>query len=137
MAAFLIAMGANPRIYNKNSDSLLTHELRQQSLNSLILTAIYDCTPVLLPLDKVMENASCSFKNRPGCGTPGHLLIAAKYEEYEEMARNPPSLQHLTRCTVRQSMGPKRIRQACYLPLPPTLKEYLLLGQEIGPYPFT
>ncbi|KAK7479312.1 hypothetical protein BaRGS_00029390 [Batillaria attramentaria] len=136
VAAFLIAMGANPNIYNKNGESLLISELRQKDpkYDDTILTAIYECTPVLAPLLKVIEASRC-FKNRPAFGRV-RRPVGAKYDRYEEIASNPRSLQHLTRCAVRQAMGHKRIRRTPYLPIPPTLKEYLLFGQEVLPYPY-
>lgn len=46
---------------------------------------------------------------------------------YKEMLNGPRTLQHYCRCVIRDTMGPKRLTNIQKLPLPNTLKEFLLL----------
>jgi len=46
---------------------------------------------------------------------------------YDEMARQPPTLQHISRCSVRGALGADRMRAIHTLGIPTQLKKYLLL----------
>lgn len=51
----------------------------------------------------------------------------AKLAWYKDMLKGPRTLQHYCRCVIRERMGPKRLIMINRLPLPNTMKEFLLL----------
>jgi hypothetical protein len=66
----------------------------------------------------------------------GHEPMQRKHLEYMERSELVPSLQHLSRCTIRQAMG-KHLPKVGKLPVPNNVKNYILLGFSLFPTSFT
>ncbi|XP_050396463.1 serine/threonine-protein phosphatase 6 regulatory ankyrin repeat subunit B [Patella vulgata] len=118
-AAFLIAYGADFNITNKAGDVLLQQELRNPNGDKTIIKAILHCA-IKLPLDSLIPNLIKS-------GSKQYQDLQASYQYYRSFSKYPHTLQHYCRFVIRKSLGIKRLRQVPCLPLPTTLKEYLLL----------
>lgn len=120
MAAFLIAYGANfVGIKNKQGMSLLKSEL----------VGVFQDYAILQAMVKTMVKVP-SLETLGICGHPRRNTKVEKCRWYRELASNPRSLQHNCRCAVRTAMGVNRLRHVRKLPLPPALKDYLLLELE-------
>ncbi|XP_060600674.1 ankyrin repeat, PH and SEC7 domain containing protein secG-like [Ruditapes philippinarum] len=157
VAVLLLAYGANYNIRNKHGDSVLVSELRGRHRDTTILSAIAKCMTHLPSLDALGLGAFHANQNPlmmpPPLHSPPpvHLIRQdhqdirqhqinmarlwsenqqAKFAWYKEMLKGPRSLQHYCRCVIRNSMGPKRLRKIDVLPLPTTMKEFLLLEHE-------
>jgi hypothetical protein len=158
-AALLLAYGANYKIANKHGDMLLHNEIRGRHRDTIILSAIAKCTTHMPSLDALGLSALQAHPNRdPYMLAPPHgqpqpplglirpdqdyrqhqLNIARMWSEnqqhklawYRDMLKGPRKLQHYCRCVIRTSMGPQRMRKIDCLPLPSTMKEFLLLEHE-------
>ncbi|XP_071090734.1 ankyrin repeat and SOCS box protein 7-like [Haliotis cracherodii] len=131
-AAFLIAYGADFNIKNKAGDNLLQQELRNQKEERAILESIVNCSLKLPSLELLCptmcaSNPSQQGYNRNENASPSGM---SKYEWYRSFCRDPRTLQHCCRYVIRQTLGGQRLRKVPTLPLPTTLKEYLLLDVE-------
>lgn len=131
-AAFLIAYGADFNIKNKAGDNLLQQELRNQKAERAILESIVNCSLKLPSLELLCptmcaSNPSQQGYNRNENASPSGI---SKYEWYRSFCRDPRTLQHCCRYVIRQTLGGQRLRKVPTLPLPTTLKEYLLLDVE-------
>ena len=121
VAAFLIAYGAQfENIKNKFGNTLLQQELRSSSPDKSILYAMVRTMCTLPKLESLGIWYSPQIQRL-------HPVPAEKCAWYQAIRSKPRSLQHLCRCTVRKTLGVPRLRKIPTLPLPTTLKEYLLL----------
>ena len=120
VAAFLIAYGANfKNIKNKHGHTVLQQELRSLCLDRIILEAIVNAVVKVPSLTSI----GIYIRHR----APQH---AAKVDWYNAIANTPRTLQHHCRCAVRHALGILRLKHVSELPLPETLKDYLLLDVE-------
>ena len=136
-AALLLAYGADYKIRNKQGDNVLQSELRSRSRDFIILHAIAKCTAYLPNLECLglgLLNSN-PIANVPAQQQPMMARLTCMYSEnqfvklswYKDLLRKPRSLQHYCRCVIRDAMGVQRLRKMDALPLPVTLKEFLLL----------
>lgn len=125
-AAFLIAYGAQwQKLQRKNGTGLIHQELLHQNEDSIILKTITDTTIIPPSLESL------------GLGTwtgiimtsSDRLHVKEKVRWYQELRSNPPTLAHYCRFTIWNAMRPQRLKFVNQLPLPQTVKEYLLLYQ--------
>lgn len=145
----LLAYGANYNVRNKYEDDVLCSELRGRHDDTTILSAIARCTRHLPSLESLGVLPSITPFNPPAMeqNPPPHhppigrvlheqfhdrqqmMVVSrqAKLAWYKEMLKGPRSLQHYCRCVIRNKMGPRRLIMIQKLPLPNTLKEFLLL----------
>lgn len=150
VAVLLLAYGANINIRNKHGDSVIVSELRGRHQDTTILSAIAKCVTHLPSLDSLGLGALQANQNPLMLPPPlyprqDHQDFRqqqmnmvrlwsenqqAKFVWYKEMLKGPRSLQHYCRCVIRDTMGPKRLRKIDILPLPTTMKEFLLLEYE-------
>ena len=147
----LLAYGANYNIRNKAGDTLLQSELRNRTRDTTILNAIAKCTASLPSLDSLglgVIHSNSNPVNAPppqqlqlhqhqGLQHPEHFLARlysdnqySKFTWYKDLFKEPRTLQHYCRCAIRDTMGPSRLRKLNTLPLPTTLKEFLMLEHE-------
>ena len=130
VAAFLIAYGAKfMSLKNKHGFPLLAQELRSLTPDKTILRAIVKSLvklPTLESLGIIYSGHDIQLR-RFGAGASKHEWYNAKYEWYMNIAKQPRSLQHYCRCAVRETLGINRLKLMDNLPLPTTLREYLLL----------
>lgn len=147
LAVLLLAYGADYSVRNKYDDDVLCSELRGKHDDTTILSAIARCTRHLPSLDSLGDLPGIIPPNMEQNPPPVHhppigrvlhehfpdrqqLMVfsrQAKLAWYKEMLKGPRSLQHYCRCVIRNKMGPKRLIMIQRLPLPNTLKEFLLL----------
>ena len=149
MAVLLLAYGADYTVRNKYGDDVLCSELRGRHDDTTILSAIARCDRHLPSLESlgflptISINPANIEQNPPAPQYPPigrvlheqfhdrqqQLLVSrqAKVTWSKDMLRGPRSLQHYCRCVIRFRMGPKRLTMIHKLPLPNTLKEFLLL----------
>ena len=121
VAAFLIAYGAKfERIKNKNGCTLLQQELRTPSSENIILDT------AVKAMSKVPSLHSLGLASGSPIGQMS-LLMRSRLNWFKSIPTCPRTLQHHCRFTVRQCLGVKRLRHIEDLPLPATLKDYLLL----------
>ena len=139
-AALLLAYGADYRIRNKQGDNVLQSEIRSRTGDFTILYAIAKCTPYLPSL----EYLGLGFLNSNPIGsvppTQQQQPVLARFicsenqllklNWYKDLLRKPRCLQHYCRCVIREAMGVKRLKKMDNLPLPVTLKEFLLLEHQ-------
>lgn len=155
VTVLLLAYGANYNIRNKHGDTVLVSELRARHGDTTILSAIAKCTTHMPSLDTLGLPLHVHGNTNPLMLAPPpppmHLIRQdhqdfrqhqvhmarlwsenqqAKLAWYKDMLKGPRSLQHYCRCIIRNSMGPKRLRKIHALPLPTTMKEFLLLEHE-------
>jgi len=135
LAAFLIAYGASFNTLKNlrccrlfQGMSLLEQELRITT-DCIILRAIVK-TLARLP---TLEQLGISLENpvhpvlQPMRATADILAFVRRCHWYQGLALSPRTLQHHCRVVVRNCLGPSRLRAVPSLPLPVTLKDYLLL----------
>ncbi|XP_052220567.1 ankyrin-1-like isoform X2 [Dreissena polymorpha] len=157
LAALLLAYGADFNIKNKRGDKVLISELEGRHRDCTILSAIARCTVylptfealglnIVNPTPFLMQGAG--YQGGVGFGIGAnvphedfqdlrqqHVVLARQWSEnqqakiswYRDMVRGPRMLQHYCRCVIRAKMGPRRLMNIPQLPLPTTMKEYLLL----------
>ena len=141
-AVLLLAYGANYRVRNKQGDNVLQSEIRARTRDFTILHTIAKCTAYLPSL----EYLGLGFLNANPIGNaPPHeqqpvgpqlaRFICSenqleKLNWYKDLLRKPRCLQHYCRCVIREAMGVKRLKKMDSLPLPVTLKEFLLLEHQ-------
>ncbi|KAL3864058.1 hypothetical protein ACJMK2_005767 [Sinanodonta woodiana] len=133
-AAILLAYGANWEVKNKQGDNVLQNELRSRATDVIILHTIAKCTAHLPSLASIGlgffdANPTLSVANYhfPRIFSDGQN---AKMRWYKDLFKEPRPLQHYCRCVIRDALGQQRLRKIDTLPLPTTLKEYLLLEHE-------
>ncbi|XP_052770602.1 serine/threonine-protein phosphatase 6 regulatory ankyrin repeat subunit C-like [Mya arenaria] len=154
LAELLLAYGADHNIRNKRGFCLIVSELRGGHSDRTILSAIYRCVIHLPSLD-VLGHANLvgdSLLMRGGLAGAGifggmghagniqdlrqhHLTLARHWAEnqreklnwYRQLLQGPRTLQHYCRCVIRECIGAKKLVKVPELPLPLTMKEFLLL----------
>ncbi|KAK3595843.1 hypothetical protein CHS0354_014665 [Potamilus streckersoni] len=133
-AALLLAYGANWEVKNKQGDNVLQNELRSRTTDVIILHTIAKCTAHLPSLASIGlgffdANPTLNVANYhfPRIFSDGQN---AKMRWYKDLFKEPRTLQHYCRCVIRNALGKQRFRKIDILPLPTTLKEYLLLEHE-------
>ena len=135
-AAFLIAYGADHNIKNKTGDSLLQQEIRINKSERMILEAIINSTLKLPSLEVLCPSLSVSGSRllQEIVNTSQKAVTSEacndKFKWYGLYSKGPRSLQHNCRCCIRDYLGCLRLRNVHLLPLPTTLKDYLLLDVE-------
>ena len=138
-AAILLAYGADFKIRNKQGDNVLQSELRSRIRDFTILYAIAKCTATLPSLECLglgLLNSNPVSSVPPAQQQPmmARLMCSenqfVKLNWYKDLLKKPRSLQHYCRCVIRDSMGVQRLRKINCLPLPVTLKEFLLLEHQ-------
>jgi len=134
IAAFLIAYGASfHNIKNARGLTLLQHELGRGTKDYIILRAIVKTLVRLPSLSSLGVNTEVvhRFFPPPSGDLTGinddleQFMVRCNW--YQNLASSPRSLQHYCRVTVRERLGPARLRLVAELPLPVTLRDYLLL----------
>lgn len=138
-AALLLAYGADFRIRNKQGDNVLQSEIRSRTRDFTILHAIAKCTAYLPSLESLglgLLNSNPVSSVPPAQQQPmmARLMCSEnqllKLNWYKDLLKKPRCLQHYCRCVIREAMGVKRLRKMDRLPLPVTLKEFLLLEHQ-------
>jgi SOCS box len=135
LSAFLIAYGASfQNIKNLHGHSLLQQELSRNTDDRIILRAVVKTLVHLPSLQSLGINVDLVHKMFPPSGVPERSFADGQRSEvslrcywYQNLSSSPRSLQHHCRVSVRNSLGPKRLRYVSTLPLPVTLQDYLLL----------
>lgn len=134
IAAFLIAYGAAfHHIKNVRGLTLLQHELGRGTKDYIILRAIVKTLIRLPSLSSLGVNVEVVRQLFPPprsdlVGTSDDLeQFVERCNWYQNLASSPRSLQHYCRVAVRDRLGPARLRCIACLPLPITLRDYLLL----------
>eukprot|EP00058_Branchiostoma_floridae_P023619 XP_002609109.1 hypothetical protein BRAFLDRAFT_126136 [Branchiostoma floridae] len=114
LGELLIAYGAKPELLHKKSGPLITSELKSRDTDMTILQSVADTQPMIS-----RKYLAPDFFAPP--------IPAQKRAWLEDMTRSPRNLQHLARCVIRSALGQFGLRRVSELPIPSTLKDYLLL----------
>ncbi|KAI8479773.1 hypothetical protein Bbelb_424750 [Branchiostoma belcheri] len=114
LGELLIAYGAKPALLHKKSGPLITSELKSRDTDMTILQSVADTQPMIS-----RKYLAPDFFAPP--------IPAQKRAWLEDMTRSPRNLQHLARCVIRSALGQFGLRRVSELPIPSTLKDYLLL----------
>ncbi|XP_006813678.1 uncharacterized protein LOC100374409 [Saccoglossus kowalevskii] len=125
VAAFLIAYGANYDILLRPNGkrTLLQNEIFSVNDDYTVLNAIVRASdivtvPEALPIFNIVHDQERIAE---------YNIMKEKYDWLKNIAHNPQSLQHLCRYKIRQCMGKRRLKFVKNLPLPVTLKDFLML----------
>ena len=137
VARLLISYGANVNIRIAGADhaNLLTQELRSPFPDMSILKYIVKTMAVLPSADSVRMIIPSTVGLHIDHAARRRLLMSNAQSHFEKVrwfqneCRKPRTLQHLCRCSVRKTMGVKRIGQIRTLKIPTTLKDYLLFNE--------
>jgi len=143
LAAFLIAYGAsfstlkNLHGCRLRGISLLEQELTCITTDYIILQAIVKTVARLPTLEQLGISLEFSSPMRimprdvpANVESVSRAMFARRCRWYQRIAMSPRTLQHHSRVVVRGCLGPSRIRFVSSLPLPVTLKDYLLLEND-------
>ena len=99
--------------------SIISNELQGVSDNKAILQAIVKTLARLPTLEELGIHPNGNTRMPP--------VMQEKVDWYRALSASPRSLQHYSRCVIRDSLGTKRLKESVSLPLPSQLKDYLLL----------
>lgn len=136
VARLLIAYGADVNIKISGADqaSLLTQELRSPFSDLSILKYIVKAVARLPSPDSVRLMQISTVGYQMDLATRRRLMMSNsrltfdKVQWFQNECRQPRTLQHLCRFTVRKALTVKRIGQIKTLKIPNTLKDYLLFS---------
>ena len=138
-AVLLIAHGADYKITNRNGANVLQNELQSRHSDRTILHAICKSEGYLPSLESLQIMVHPFNRH---VAIPDHYYRNPRFREhfqihsevqmnrltwYRDLCKHPRPLQHYCRFVIRKTMGVKRLSKIKTLPLPNTLKDYLLL----------